>query len=99
MKHLRKAEQKCSETAAYRYFVGALIVLLNGLKNVCKRLIRHTTELLMVASILGMVAAANAFDKEAINYTTAILFIIILIVLIATLIKVKILECRGDKNK
>ena len=98
MKHLRKAEQKCSETAAYRYFVGGLLVLLDGLKNVCKRLIRHTTELLIVASILGMVAAANAFDSEAINYTTAILFIIILIVLIATLIKVKILECRGDKK-
>ena len=98
MKHLRKAEQKCSETVVYRYFIGTLLVLLDGLKNVCKRLIRHTTELLMVASILGMVCAANAFDKEAINYTTAILFIIILVVLIAMLIKVKILECRGDKK-
>ena len=98
MKHLRTAEQKCSETAVYRYFIGTLLVLLDGLTNVCKRLIRHTTELLIVASILGMVAAANALDKEAINYTTAILFIIILIVLIATLIKVKILECRGNKK-
>lgn len=94
MNHIRKAEQKCSKTAAYRYFVGALLVLLDGFKNVCKRLIRHTTELLMVVSILGMVAAANAFDSKAINYTTAILFILILIVLIATLIKVKILECK-----
>ena len=98
MKHLRKAEQKCAETAVYRYFFGALLVLLDGLKNVCKRLIRHTTELLIIASILGMVAAANAFDSEAINYTTAILFILILVVLFATLIKVKILECRGDKK-
>lgn len=73
--------------------------MLKYLKNVCKRLIRHTTELLMVVSILGMVCTANAFDSKAINYTTAILFILILIVLIATLIKVKILECRGDKNK
>ena len=31
MKHLRKAEQKCSETAVYRYFIGALLVLLDGL--------------------------------------------------------------------
>lgn len=98
MKHLQKAEQKCSETAVYRYFAGAMLVLLDGLKNACKRLIRHTTELLMVASILGIVCAANAFDIGAINYTTAILFIIILVVLIATLIKVKILECRGDKK-
>lgn len=98
MKHLRKAEQKCSETAVYRYFVGGLLVLLDGLKNVCKRLIRHTTELLIVVSMLCMVCAANAFDSKAINYTTAILFILILIVLIATLIKIKILESRGEKN-
>ena len=98
MKHLRKAEQKCSETAAYRYFIGALLVLLDGLKNVCKRLIRHTTELLIIASIFGMICTANAFDSEVINYSTAILFILILVVLIATLIKVKILECRGDKK-
>lgn len=98
MKHLRKAEQKCSETAVYRYFVGGLLVLFDSFKNVCKRLIRHTTEVLIVASILGMICAANAFDKEAINYTTALLFILILVVLIATLVKVKILECRGDKK-
>ncbi len=98
MEHLRKAEQKCSETVVYRYFAGALLFLLDGLKNVCKRLIRHTTELLMVASILGMVAAANAFDSESINYTVCILFMLILAILIVTLIKVKILESRGDKK-
>lgn len=94
MKHIRKAEQKCSETTAYRYFVGGLIKLLDMLKSGCKRLIRHITELLMVLAVAGMAVTANAFDNEAINYTTAILFILILVVLIATLIKVKILECK-----
>lgn len=48
----------------------------------------------MVLAVAGMAVAANAFDNEAINYTTAILFILILVVLVATLIKVKILECK-----
>lgn len=94
MNHIRKAEQKCSQTTAYRYFVGGLIKLLDMLKSGCKRLIRHITELLMVLAVAGMAVTANAFDSKAINYTTAILFILILIVLIATLIKVKILECK-----
>lgn len=98
MNHIRKAEQKCLETRVYRYFVGGLIKLLDMLKSGCKRLIRHITELLMVLSIVGMAVAANAFDSEAINYTTAILFVLILVVLVATLIKVKILESRGEKN-
>lgn len=52
----------------------------------------------MVLAVAGMAVTANAFDNEAINYTTAILFILILVVLVATLIKVKILESRGEKN-
>ena len=89
--------QKCTETAVYRYFVGFLILLSETVKKGCKALVKNITEMLVCLSIVGMVTAANAFDKDAINYTTAILFITILAVLIATLIKVKILE-RGGKN-
>ena len=44
MKHLQKAEQKCSETAVYRYLVGGWIKLLDMLKKGCIRLIEHITE-------------------------------------------------------
>ena len=67
MKHLRKAEQKCSETAVYRYFIGALLVLINGLKNVCKRLIRHTTELLMAASSVWFVPQMLLTKRQSIT--------------------------------
>ena len=89
--------QKCTEITAYRYFVGFLMLLSDTLKNVAMGVLKNITELLMCLSIVGMVTAANAFDKDAINYTTAILFITILAVLLATLIKVKILERGGKK--
>ena len=89
--------QKCTETAVYRYFVGFLILLSETVKKGCKALVKNITEMLMCLSIVGMVAAANAFDKEAINYTTANLFISILAILLVTLVRVKILE-RGDKK-
>lgn len=99
MKKKRKFRhlQKCTETAVYRYFVGFLILLSETVKKGCKALVNNITEMLMCLSIVGMVAAANAFEENAINYTTAILFITILVVLLATLIKVKILERGGKK--
>ena len=99
MKHLQKAEQKCSETTVYRYLVGGWLKLLDMLKKGCIRLIEHITELLMALSLVGIVAAAYAFDDKAINYTTAVLFITILAILIASLIKIKILENKNDKKK
>ena len=92
MKHIRKAEQKCSETAFYRYIVGFAILFLDVLKNFLKAVLKHITELFMCLSLIGIVVAAQAFDDNAINYTTAMLFIVILVVLIITLIKIKILE-------
>ena len=97
MNHIRKAEQKCSETRLYRYIIGFAILLLDCLKRGLKAILKHITETLMCISFIGMVIAFQAFDNNVINYTTAILFITVLGVLIATLIKVKILECR-DKD-
>lgn len=98
MKHIRKAEQKCSETTFYRYVVGFAILLLEVLKSFGKSVLRHITELFICFSLIGIVISAEAFDNNAINYTTALLFVVILVVLIITLIKVKILESRGDKK-
>lgn len=94
MKHLKKAEQKCSETVVYRYFIGAVMKLLEVIKKACKAIISYITELLMAISLIGMVVAYDAFGSGAINYTTAILFFAILAVLIVSLIKIKILEVK-----
>lgn len=98
MKHIRKAEQKCSETRLYRYSVGFAILFLDALKNVGKAILKHITELLIIFAFIGMLTAGQAFENNAINYTVCILFMLILAILIVTLIKVKILESRGDKK-
>ena len=98
MKHLRKAEQKCSDTTAYRYTVGFAMLLLNALKDFGKAILRHITELLIIFAFVGMFTAGQAFNNNTINYTVCILFMLILAILIVTLIKVKILESRGDKK-
>ncbi len=98
MKHIRKAEQKCSETRLYRYTVGFSILFISVLKDMAKNVLRHITELLIVFAIVGMFAAGQAFENNAINYTVCILFMLILAVLIVTLIKIKVIESRGDKK-
>lgn len=52
----------------------------------------------MVIAFVSIIIAAQAFDNGAINYTTAILFITILAVMLVALIKVKVLEKRGEKD-
>ena len=98
MKHIHKAEQKCSETAFYRYVVGFAILFLEALKSFGISVLRHITELLIVFAFVGMFTAGQAFESNAINYTVCILFILILAILIVTLIKIKIFESRGDKK-
>ncbi|MCH5298058.1 MAG: hypothetical protein J1E85_10385 [Ruminococcus sp.] len=96
MKHLQKAEDKRSERA-YLFIVGALMKLVELAKVVCKGVLKHYTETLMVIAFVGIIIAVQAFDNGAINYTVTILFVTILFVLMITLIKVKILEKRGEK--
>lgn len=96
MKHLHNAE--LSETAAYRYAVGFMFKAAEIFKKGILSFISHITEFLMAVSLIGMATAANAFDDNAISYTVAILFITILAVLLASLIKIKILESKADED-
>lgn len=98
MKYIKKAEDKLSSTTVFRYIFGVILFLVETFKKLIMSVIKHITGLLMVFAFIGMIAAASAFENKAINYTTAILFILILAILIATLIKIKILETRGGKN-
>lgn len=97
MKHLSKPEQKGTKTPPYLYILGVLMKLTELIKIGCKGVLRHFTETLMVIAFVSIIIAAQAFDNGAINYTTAILFITILIALIVAFIKIKILERRTNK--
>lgn len=63
----------------------------------CMGVLRYFTEALMAIAFVSIIIAAQAFDNGAINYTTAILFITILVVILVALIKVKILVRRANK--
>lgn len=97
MKHLSKPEQEGTKTPPYLYIIGVLMKLVELIKIGCKGVLRHFTETLMVIAFVSIIIAAQAFDNGAINYTTAILFITILIALIVAFIKIKILERRVSK--
>lgn len=97
MKHLKKAEQKCSETAVYRYTVGFTLAILNALKTALKFVLKHSTEILMIVAFISMFVAGQAFESNLINIRICILFISILATLIVALLKIKILEERGEK--
>ena len=97
MKHLKKAEQKCSETAVYRYTVGFILAVANALKIALKFVLKHSTEILMVVALISMFVAGQAFESNLISIRICILFISILVTLIVTLLKIKILEERRGK--
>lgn len=97
MKHLIKPEQKGTKTPPYLYIIGALMKLAELIKVGCVGVLRHFTEALMAIVFVCIIIAGQAFDNGAINYTTAILFITILVAILVALIKVKILERRANK--
>lgn len=97
MKHLHKPEQKGTKTPPYLYIIGVLMKLTELIKIGCMGVLRHFTDVLMVIAFVCIIIAGQAFDNGAINYTTAILFITILVVILVALIKVKILERRANK--
>lgn len=98
MKHLSKSEQEGTKTPPYLYIIGVLMKLVELIKIGCMGVLRYFTETLMVIAFVSIIIAAQAFDNGAINYTTAILFITILAVMLVALIKVKVLEKRGEKD-
>ena len=97
MKHLKKAEQKCSETVVYRYGVGFIFAVLKALKAVLKFVLKRSTEILMIVALISMFVAGQAFESNLISIRICILFISILATLIVALLKIKILEERGEK--
>ena len=98
MKHLKQAEQKCSDTAVYRYIVGFTLATANVLKKSLLLTLKYSTEIVMVVALIGIIIAGNAFDSNVIEIRVCFLFIAILMALIVALIKIKILESkRGDK--
>jgi hypothetical protein len=67
------------------------------LKNGCMAVLGHITELLILTAFVGMVLAYQAFEMNCINYITMMLFEAILGMFIVALIKIKILESRGEE--
>ena len=92
MNHIRKAEQKFSNTKIYLYIAGAIIKMLSLLKSAGKAILRHLIEIFMVIAIIGEYAVAQAFGDGAINFVAAMIFIAILGVLAITLIQIKIFK-------
>lgn len=94
MKHIKHAQDKATDSKIYRYTLGFMLLLKDIIVKTLKLAFKYITELLMVIALISMVVTLNAFDYGAINYTTAILFIAILAVLVVSLIKIKILEVK-----
>ncbi len=97
MKHIRKSRCSALKSTAYLYFIGSVMKLTELIKNGCMAVLGHITEMLMVIAFVGMFLAYQAFEMNCINFITTMLFITILGLFIVALIKIKILESRGDK--
>lgn len=92
MKHIKKAQDRATDSKAYRYTVGVMLVVGDVLKSGLLGVINHITELLMALSFVIMIVVCNAFDGGAINYTVTILFVTMLAIIVVALIKIKLLE-------
>lgn len=77
MKHRKKRRNK----SVGLYVFGALVWLWE-----------HMYELIMVAAFLGMLIAYNAFDSGVISYTTAILFIAVLLIVATGTLKILLIK-------
>ena len=98
MKHLKQAEQKCSDTAVYRYIVGFIFATSSAFKTALFFALKHSTEILMVIALISTVIVTQLFEANAISFAVCIFLIAIIIAWILTLIKIKILESkRGEK--
>lgn len=96
MKHLAN---DFSDSAIYRYVVGFFIGAFDLMKKCLMFTLIHSTDILMVVAFIGAIIAACAFESNAINFTVCILFITILLAWVAALLKIKILEDRGDNDR
>lgn len=98
MRFAEKSKYSLSNTKLYLYTFGLFICLSNLTKRALRWIWCHIAELLIAIAFFGMFIAVEAFDSGAINFTVAILFVIVLGVLAIALIKLKILESRANKK-
>ena len=97
MTTIRKIEDKLSDTTAYLYIAGFIMMLSDVLKRGVKAILMHLIEIFMVIAIIGEYAVAQAFGDGAINFVAAMIFIAILGVIAITLIQIKIFKDGGDE--
>lgn len=98
MKHLKRAEQKLSNTSGFRWTFGVLRLIPQILLGVLMFLWRRVNFVIMAAAFIGIIVTYAALDGGAINYTCAIMFVGILLALFATTIKILILESKQKKK-
>ncbi len=101
MKHLKQAEKKCSDTVIYRYVIGFILASTDVIKKIFILAVKYSTEIFFTLAIICSTVVTQAFASNAISLKVCILFMTLLLALIVTLIKIKILESknnRGDKK-
>lgn len=94
MKHLKKAEQRVSDTRGFLWVYAILAAIPKIIKILLLILWKHTTEIITAAALIGMILVYRALEGGALEYTPAVLFVGILAALIAAMIKIKILEAK-----
>lgn len=97
MTTIRKIEDKLSDTTAYLYIAGFIMMLSDVIKRGVKAILMHLIEIFMVIAIISEYAVAQAFGDGAINFVAAMIFIAILGVIAITLIQIKIFKDGGDE--
>ncbi len=92
MRRVRKFENKLSDSAAYRYIVGALIAISALLKKGVKAFLKHSIEILTAAAFVGVIVVTNLFDSGKIPLGVVILLLLIFAIMVCTFIKIKIFK-------
>lgn len=80
------------------WLIGIWTFFIQFNADVFKWVWRHLFEALMALTIIGMFIVPNAMNNGAMNYFTALIIMGILACLFIALIRIKILETRGEKK-
>lgn len=83
----------------YLWLVGVISFFFRFNIEVIRWIWQHFTEALMIITAICMFIVPNAMNNGAINYTCALLFMIILGCLFVSLIRIKILEVRERRRR
>jgi len=83
----------------YLWLIGVISFFIRFNIEVIMWVWQHFTEALMIITAICMFIVPNAMNNGAINYTCALLFMIILGCLFVSLIRIKILEVRERRRR